>query len=93
MGFIVLIGEAVSVIKSPNGFDWMQMIGLYVGVPFYLFLYIVYKYYWGTRIVPLMECDLVSGISTSRDDEIKLDTNGSRLSSIRRRIEHFFNQE
>ena len=95
MGFIVLIGEGYSVIEAPGGFDWVNMIGLYAGIPFYIILYMFYKYYWKTKFVPLMECDLLSGLTPIRDDDIEnmemddMDIK-SRLDEFRRRAKHFF---
>jgi lysine-specific permease len=67
MGLLVLIGEGYSTIKN-SGDDYIQIIAVYVGVPFYILLYVVYKVYKKSRVVPLEECDLDTGVATFDDD-------------------------
>lgn len=90
MGFVVLIGEGYSVVEAPDGFDWLHMIGIYAGIPFYILLYGVYKYTYKTKTVPLMECDLVSGLMPIKDDDLVQVSTKSRLEAFRRRANHFF---
>lgn len=90
MGFVVLIGEGYSVVEAPDGFDWLRMIGIYAGIPFYILLYVIYKYSYKTRIVPLMECDLVSGLMPIKDEDLVEVNVKTRLEAFRRRAKHFF---
>lgn len=61
MGFLVLIGEGCTVVMSSDTVDWIHIIAVYVGAPFYLVLYLAYKFIRGTKVVPLLECDFTTG--------------------------------
>jgi amino acid permease len=95
MGLLVLFGEGYSVVASPDGFDWVRMIGLYAGIPFYILLYVIYKYAYKTKIIPLMECDLVSGLMPVRDEDlIQVKTTlASRLGVFKSRARHFYGKK
>jgi lysine-specific permease len=40
-----------------SNFNWGTFIGTYVGIPAFIALYLGYKFYYKTKLVPLMECD------------------------------------
>jgi amino acid permease len=92
MGLIVLFGEGYSIVASPDGFDWVSMIGLYAGIPFYLLLYVAYRYTYKSKIIPLMECDLVSGLMPLRDEELMevKPSLASRIEIFKTRARHFY---
>ena len=67
MGLLVLIGEGYSTIQSSDG-DYVQIVAVYVGVPFYLLLYLIYKFWKKSKVVLLESCDLKTGIASPNDE-------------------------
>jgi lysine-specific permease len=97
MGVLVLVGEGYATIFGSDEIDWVQVAGVYIGVPFYLVLYLAYKIYKKTKIVPLAQCDFVTGVvhyepSIYEDDDNNIqlqDTSQVKWKKRFKKVAHF----
>ncbi|KAF9897028.1 hypothetical protein BX616_006318 [Lobosporangium transversale] len=53
---VVVLGQGYSELSKPNP-QVSNLVACYIGLPFFLCMYLGYKIYYKTKVVPLMECD------------------------------------
>ncbi|KAI7832574.1 amino acid permease [Gamsiella multidivaricata] len=64
---VVVCGQGYSEFTKPNP-QAVNLVACYIGLPFFLFTYLGYKFYYKTKLVPLMECDF--SVSNLEDGDI-----------------------
>ncbi|GJJ77100.1 lysine-specific permease [Entomortierella parvispora] len=64
---IVICGQGYSEFTKPDP-SAINLIACYIGLPFFIILYVGYKVYYKTKLVPLMECDF--SVSNLEDGDI-----------------------
>ncbi|KAG0196306.1 hypothetical protein BGX28_010304 [Mortierella sp. GBA30] len=53
---VVVCGQGYSEFTKPDP-KAINLVACYIGLPFFLIMYVGYKVYYKTKLVPLMECD------------------------------------
>ncbi|KAG9319170.1 hypothetical protein KVV02_003062 [Mortierella alpina] len=64
---VVVCGQGYSEFSKPNP-KAINLVACYIGLPFFLIMYLGYKIYYKTKLVPLMECDF--SVSNLEDGDI-----------------------
>ncbi|KAG0078546.1 hypothetical protein BGZ92_001420 [Podila epicladia] len=64
---VVVCGQGYSEFSKPNP-KAVNLIACYIGLPFFLAMYLGYKIYYKTKLVPLLECDF--SVSNLEDGDI-----------------------
>ncbi|KAF9560693.1 hypothetical protein EC968_006071 [Mortierella alpina] len=64
---VVVCGQGYSEFNKPNP-KAINLVACYIGLPFFLIMYLGYKIYYKTKLVPLMECDF--SVSNLEDGDI-----------------------
>lgn len=64
---VVVCGQGYSEFSKPNP-NAVNLIACYIGLPFFLAMYLGYKIYYKTKMVPLLECDF--SVSNLEDGDI-----------------------
>ncbi|KAF9272244.1 hypothetical protein BGZ68_002582 [Mortierella alpina] len=64
---VVVCGQGYSEFSKPNP-KAVNLVACYIGLPFFLIMYLGYKIYYKTKLVPLMECDF--SVSNLEDGDI-----------------------
>lgn len=66
---VVICGQGYSEFTKPDP-KAINLVASYIGLPFFFLVYIVYKLYYKTKVVPLMECDFsVSNLEDAHMEE------------------------
>ncbi|KAF9364038.1 hypothetical protein BGX34_002689 [Mortierella sp. NVP85] len=66
---VVICGQGYSEFTKPDP-KALNLVASYIGLPFFFLVYISYKLYYKTKMVPLMECDFsVSNLSETPMEE------------------------
>ncbi|KAF9578461.1 hypothetical protein BGW38_005720 [Lunasporangiospora selenospora] len=64
---VVICGQGYSEFSKPDP-KAVNLIACYIGLPFFVIMYVGYKFYYKTKMVPLMECDF--SVSNLEDGDI-----------------------
>ncbi|KAF9124947.1 hypothetical protein BGW39_007778 [Mortierella sp. 14UC] len=64
---VVVCGQGYSEFTKPNP-SAINLVACYIGLPFFVAMYVGYKVYYKTKLVPLMECDF--SVSNLEDGDI-----------------------
>ncbi|KAF9919981.1 hypothetical protein FBU30_010295 [Linnemannia zychae] len=64
---VVVCGQGYSEFTKPNP-KAINLVACYIGLPFFILMYVGYKIVYKTKIVPLMECDF--SVSNLEDGDI-----------------------
>ncbi|KAF9082523.1 hypothetical protein BGX23_012382 [Mortierella sp. AD031] len=64
---VVVCGQGYSEFTKPNP-SAINLVACYIGLPFFLAMYLGYKFFYKTKLVPLMECDF--SVSNLEDGDI-----------------------
>ncbi|KAG0029497.1 hypothetical protein BGZ82_007941 [Podila clonocystis] len=64
---VVVCGQGYAEFTKPNP-KAVNLIACYIGLPFFLAMYLGYKIYYRTKLVPLLECDF--SVSNLEDGDI-----------------------
>ncbi|KAF9949317.1 hypothetical protein BGZ65_007414 [Modicella reniformis] len=69
---VVICGQGYSEFTKPDP-NALNLVASYIGLPFFFLVFISYKLYYKTKMVPLMECDFsVSNLEdTDADDKME----------------------
>ncbi|KAF9321126.1 hypothetical protein BGZ91_004601 [Linnemannia elongata] len=64
---VVVCGQGYSEFTKPNP-SAINLVACYIGLPFFIAMYVGYKIFYKTKLVPLMECDF--SVSNLEDGDI-----------------------
>ncbi|KAG0261116.1 hypothetical protein BG011_001329 [Mortierella polycephala] len=64
---VVICGQGYSEFTKPNP-KAVNLIACYIGLPFFAIMYVGYKVYYKTKLVPLMDCDF--SVSNLQDEDM-----------------------